>query len=833
MIRTIKPEDCIGDFVLYFRDNSIVPLVGSGISCGALTKTGEVPNGEQFMNHMRATIRSSQALDKEDDDKLNNMSFSALSDLYDDDDIVDENKRRDFLFQNFYQAKYAENDYRRSFFDIGWPYIYSLNIDDVIERSTDYTVILPNREFNPDVFEKDRCLLKLHGDIKDIIAYKDGCKVFNSREYVASLFENRPMLDKLATDYDNLNMVFLGCSLLDEIDLLALEPLRKLKTRGEDYHTMNNADFYGKKNYLFTYREPSKFEISKYKHIGITDIVVFDKPRDMYEMLKNAWDESLKEQSDFLEDYSDYKLIELDYQDPNNRELFFYAVNTIDHKENSIIYPYYYIRRELTTQILSRISEHRIQIITGSRFSGKTYVLTDIFKSDNLYKKYLFDTRIKLTDKNIVDLLKRKKCIMLFDAGVLSRGQFEMLISHHELISENESSVVLFVHSNDSETLGIIRMLEDNNQLSRNDYYLYQDGLKNGFTRTETDDINSKLPATRLTPYRYDDTIINHLMSSAGEARTTSRFSDIHIPSDGVREVALSIALASNEVLFYSDIVTLELEEVMVKAVKECEPLIEQLKTSKAERSPRDMSGKKYILNSKYWIRSELINLVNGGYVDIIKEGYRYLIEKLIDSSENNMSRRREKYRKIIYFDTINDIFGGKKGGRRDLVAQIYSALSDLLGTDYQYNHQRAKCLMRDAYYQRQDSVKERSYTDARDSALIARRQVENEYANHANDKLLISLAHIEYTLASILASICDLHSYSDISEIEEAVEVCYSAAINPYNADEFEKEKRRTAQYGIINFTKSLPNNEVVLKTSNLCQRQYSELARRFLVRV
>ena len=104
---------------------------------------------------MYKTIERTEILSKEDIEELNKMSFSEISSIYEDDEIIEYKERRRYFEDNFYDAKYDKDDKRLNFFKIGWPYIYSLNIDDAIEKSTDYTTtVLPNREFNEDIFEK-------------------------------------------------------------------------------------------------------------------------------------------------------------------------------------------------------------------------------------------------------------------------------------------------------------------------------------------------------------------------------------------------------------------------------------------------------------------------------------------------------------------------------------------------------------------------------------------------------------------------------------------------------------------------------------------------------
>ena len=151
-------------------------------------------NIEQLLN--------SQKLDKDAGYKLERSSFSEVCGFYEDNDLISEQNRLKYLKTNFYNAQYDNCDKRKSFFDIKWPYIYSLNIDDAVENSTVFkNVILPNREFREDIFDDGNCLIKLHGDIKEIVTYKDSNKVLTSKEYAISLKDNAPLLNKLKNDF--------------------------------------------------------------------------------------------------------------------------------------------------------------------------------------------------------------------------------------------------------------------------------------------------------------------------------------------------------------------------------------------------------------------------------------------------------------------------------------------------------------------------------------------------------------------------------------------------------------------------------------------------------
>lgn len=77
-----------------------------------------------------------------------------------------------------------------------------MNADDAIENNSRYTtVVYSNRKLRNEIFATDKCTIKLHGDINDILIYEDSkCEVFDLPQYVQSLNDNRILLDKLKHD---------------------------------------------------------------------------------------------------------------------------------------------------------------------------------------------------------------------------------------------------------------------------------------------------------------------------------------------------------------------------------------------------------------------------------------------------------------------------------------------------------------------------------------------------------------------------------------------------------------------------------------------------------
>ena len=140
-----KIEEFKDDLFYCFKNKSLVPVVGSGLSCGANSYNGNVPSGNDYKKMMIDTIINSLTSDDNDTKLINSMSFSKICEIYEDDEIIDNSIRIKYFRNNFFRVNLDEH--RKKFFKIEWPYIYTLNIyDDIENNSNNNFVIIYNRE---------------------------------------------------------------------------------------------------------------------------------------------------------------------------------------------------------------------------------------------------------------------------------------------------------------------------------------------------------------------------------------------------------------------------------------------------------------------------------------------------------------------------------------------------------------------------------------------------------------------------------------------------------------------------------------------------------------
>ena len=92
-MRILKPSDIRKDIVAFFRSESLVPIVGAGLSCNVPTLRGKVPSGTTYKEHMLQALLKNSQFTPEEHDQLKSEKFSTLCDYYEDDENVSAEER--------------------------------------------------------------------------------------------------------------------------------------------------------------------------------------------------------------------------------------------------------------------------------------------------------------------------------------------------------------------------------------------------------------------------------------------------------------------------------------------------------------------------------------------------------------------------------------------------------------------------------------------------------------------------------------------------------------------------------------------------------------------
>lgn len=766
MIQCVSYDEVSNEIIQMMRRKTIIPVIGSGFTRDCIARSGKVPSGEDYYNYMIAQIVD-QNPDEMKVKELNNESFSSISSIY--HKMVQAEKQQSYLLNKFTNVK-LEN-VKKNFLKIDWPYIYTLNIDDAIENNSEFkTVLYANRDIRNSIFEQEKCVIKLHGDIKDILKYEDSnCEIFDQKQYVVSIKKNVSLLKKLTHDYEYLNLLYIGCSLSDEIDLL---------------FSTSMANDNNNNRYYCSTQIPTLLQKTKLEAFGITHCIVFESYDDIYEKMTDAFHQSLCITPDELEQFSTYEFKTLGTGFELNCPYLFQGKSILNNSKIAI-YPSFFVSRSVTDKIVENINSKGTQIVVGRGCSGKTYVSYDIIRRVRDREVYAFRSKDRINNETLTLLLNKENCLTIFDSKVLSIKQIEEIILTTSERVVKSNSIIIIENKSNRDLSGLLVLMKMNEHLE--DDEIPQLKISNRFSKPKTDEINNYLVTSSLGVFSENKSIADNIINASNLLIQKNKFSQISPLTDNVRQVSSLIVLATLGKVYASDAINLDLVEEFEMQCKKAMPLIEKESTWVFEMSAANNSPLKYVVNAEYWLFNQLDILAKSrkGREKII-EAYRYIIGKLIEINGKPDLMKGEKYapyKDYILFDNIFQIF--RSQGTK-IIRDIYQSLNDILATDPNYLHQRAKCYIRSAYKSTEEKDKEKWLEMAYRDASISNSSFEKRYESHENEKIMISAAHSLYTAALALCHIAKLRNYRDISINANAVKCLYKAISSPFNSIEF-----------------------------------------------
>ena len=766
MIQCVSYDEVSNEIIQMMRRKTIIPVIGSGFTRDCIARSGKVPSGEDYYNYMIAQIVD-QNPDEMKVKELNNESFSSISSIY--HKMVQAEKQQSYLLNKFTNVK-LEN-VKKNFLKIDWPYIYTLNIDDAIENNSEFkTVLYANRDIRNSIFEQEKCVIKLHGDIKDILKYEDSnCEIFDQKQYVVSIKKNVSLLKKLTHDYEYLNLLYIGCSLSDEIDLL---------------FSTSMANDNNNNRYYCSTQIPTLLQKTKLEAFGITHCIVFESYDDIYEKMTDAFHQSLCITPDELEQFSTYEFKTLGTGFELNCPYLFPGKSILNNSKIAI-YPSFFVSRSVTDKIVENINSKGTQIVVGRGCSGKTYVSYDIIRRVRDREVYAFRSKDRINNETLTLLLNKENCLTIFDSKVLSIKQIEEIILTTSERVVKSNSIIIIENKSNRDLSGLLVLMKMNEHLE--DDEIPQLEISNRFSKPKTDEINNYLVTSSLGVFSENKSIADNIINASNLLIQKNKFSQISPLTDNVRQVSSLIVLATLGKVYASDAINLDLVEEFEMQCKKAMPLIEKESTWVFEMSAANNSPLKYVVNAEYWLFNQLDILAKSrkGREKII-EAYRYIIGKLIEINGKPDLMKGEKYapyKDYILFDNIFQIF--RSQGTK-IIRDIYQSLNDILATDPNYLHQRAKCYIRSAYKSTEEKDKEKWLEMAYRDASISNSSFEKRYESHENEKIMISAAHSLYTAALALCHIAKLRNYRDISINANAVKCLYKAISSPFNSIEF-----------------------------------------------
>lgn len=749
------------------RINDSVPIIGSGFTAGEQARRGIVPNGKQWMSIMVSQIVKVTDKERPDEEELKNLNFQDLSDIYFRENIVPLEIIKSTI-DDLFTFVDISSEASKAFLSCDWPYIYTLNIDDAIERYIDVIKVLPYREFLR--FKDRRYVYKLHGDAEDALSAPNRDRlqvIFGRADYIKSLNKNEPLISKLTNDFVEKNIIFIGCSLTDEIDI-------SYALAGAE-----NSRGSGAARVFVTSSEHLDFITKmKLKGYGVTDVVVVDDYPNFYSFVSDSIHAEAAQHS-VLEEFK-FDDSQLEYS--KKQQLRYLTQNKWDKNTNPVIFT---IQRDLEVKLKNEIGSPIIAI-WGRRFSGKTTLLYNLLSSDRSKERFLVKTTSKLTDTSFNQLLNKKNSIIGIDTHAVNSAQIRLLLSKSDSIKENNTTILLALGKNEWN-------------LVSNELVPFE--ISSKFSISEVAKINAKIASLGLPAWDYRS-ILDNIFSigdsaiyatEVGEALTLS----VQVNNACGRGENSKIAEFDFICLYYLAIfercysktlrtilkkfgVTYLNDSYIDELPKKWAPLVENDITD--TETHRVTSSRKVLVgNSFAWIQHALRVLSN----KLGKEKSAELISRLYESIRNEEENAHE----LILFDSLNSIYESSRTGHDDVGARIilsvYEKLSTSRSGEPDYWIQRAKAF----YYLSTKEAELRTAIEYCSKVLDPRMQPTDR--NIINAKL---------TKANLLGKLCMVTKYEQDSDLILAVSV-YADVIgeresNPSYVDRLLKKSKDGRSY-------------------------------------
>lgn len=657
LIEVISYENGLEELVHYSINRTLVPVFGAGFTTGCESFSGVVPSSSAAKKEMISLIQKSN-LCPCSDNELSDMDFFNISEMF--FDCVEYNKRADYFEKNYTDVKLFEPqiDFLTK---IPWPYAYTLNIDDGIEKNSDFSVVLPYHKFGRLKTSK-KLLYKLHGDAATECKYNDENQeniIFSQKQYLKAITDenNSDIYEALLSDYSQQNIVFIGCKLNSEIDL------KYVYAQSKEYESDS-------KRIVLRRNVPSIKEQLELKRHGINQIIIVNEVYDaFYSDFINKYMDLISKKETEIYKYFNPKIKSV--TDKENSIRFISGVNIFDEANNTFFKGSLHIRRNIVNAIIEELENNSYVLLKGRRFSGKTFVLCSLiehFKS----KDILFFPSTCFSDEEVIEkvFLNQKNSVFIFDSNSLTPDAYGLILKYSDSLKLNNNFMIITTNSSDNNIVSRLRC---------NTIQLY-----NNFFDSELEISSKALDSYGLTRRKKNQTNIDFLYILKNEQHIDIPFSIAEINDLSLIEKSVLIALCALDKMYYSDIIALSLPLSTLK--KLCEtynPIIELMPTTEHESTRH--SKYKLVHNSKIALLDILRNIPDE---DIPK-----CINYIVKCYKRDHSRRR-LYIDIILFDTLSQIFSDRKTSRQ-IIHNVYVNLQPILDNDLHYWLQRAKSIYR------------------------------------------------------------------------------------------------------------------------------------------
>ncbi|KGF62067.1 SIR2 family protein [Pseudomonas lutea] len=665
IIRHDAPEtiELLSDF---FKRGTLVPVFGAGFTVGESAQSGaKVPSGTQLSELMLEQLKQHGiGLSEDDLKKLEGYRFPDLCEVYFDQSILPQEITKATIRERFYNVSLSSN--KASLInDIDWKYIYTLNIDNAIERHSQYSPIYPYDSNLSNSSRNFRPVYKLHGDVYYEVTHDSERLVFQKASYLESIETNKRMLEILEEDLLYKNILFIGCSLTDEDDIAFLVSGQKSP---KDSKT---------KRIIFRSAAPSSLESSVLRRHGINTVILIDDRQydQTYSLIQKAYSLSAEGDAE-LEKYI-FETTVLDANARSNQDFLIKGVaETVGQSSKSAaILPYYYGVRSKEKQIISSIHHGGSLVLLGPRVSGRTLTLRSIANSFKDRKVFFIDSGTELETHFVNRLLGLSNSLIIFDSKTIDTELAKVIRNNETKLRERKTSVLITLDSGEGYIIDALSP----SKLSQVPII----EISRVFDQSETKLANQGLKSVRCPTFKGGKKLLDNLFfvyETLGQNTVIKR-----VPKE--KELLNLLYLMSVKRKVNGDwarFISSDLEH-LEKIVSSCSPYLEFEKLDITEIA--NHSGYKIICNSEAWLLAVMSELYRS-------RGEAWCVDAIFNLVRDLPDDEKRLSIDLSLFDSLNFAFGGDLGGAGDLILKFYERLEVLRGSEPEFFVQKAK-----AYY--------------------------------------------------------------------------------------------------------------------------------------
>ena len=738
-----KELEKIFDSLLKMED--LIPIIGSGFTGGLKTQNGGiVPSVNELRKEMESIVH---LIGDSNEDELQALDMANFADEFWEklegvSKHKGKNRFQEYVETNFTRVYDVEQS-KRHFLNANWKTIFTLNYDDTIERVLDIDVAIPYDKFN--IRNGKSSLIKLHGDAQRFLVTGDPKYLVLGKQQYIELIKmegNADIINVLEDTFFSKSVLFIGCGLADELDLLyssVIELKEKAKSNSEHH-------------IIYLYYDDGEQNINPllYKQYGVTDIIKVDKETivDLYELIYTL-SRKIKviNEEDALQEYTNIGIEYLDGRNSENIDYLFYN-NKVEIKNGVIKYPAFFVDRTCINDLQKKIlsDEGILYIIYGTKFSGKTYALLQLLKNLKNKRIYYFPAVLSLDDDIVKNLYKRESSVLLIDEGALSFEQYkDLIIPQLPLFKESQIRIVMTVNKGDADFYRHYIQFQEANEKT-----IKLCEIENKFNKTEYGMFNNKIGDISLIPYSDRDTILDYLFKADDnllKKEHKAMLPEVHfLNNDCERDVRALIILATKNFITSGVAINLGIDSALYNLSEKFSEIVQKDYLSNLEKRGDVRSGFKFVLNSSYWtIKCLSIFAQNSYNHKTIVKAYGNIVNAYCHLDQREMNNRIKKY---YMLDRIQYLFSDQeKKGTIRLPYMVYEGLHSSLNWNYQFLHQEAKCELRVA--KRENSKKEKKRILELAFRNISRALALTENATSGN--IEFTIVHMNVTKALIL----------------------------------------------------------------------------------